>query len=364
MNRLYLLGNGFDLAHNLKTSYTDFILDYLKECFEKANHMVYKDELVEISSTYRVSNWSPPKSPKISDFLFALVDENGRHKHKDELGSYYRPFQLRIKHRFFENLLTSCASYNWVNIENEYFKHVKSIFKECNEFNRTGSINKLKSLNSTMRFLIERLDKYFSSINALIDLDDFHALFHEPLIKEEFVNFPLTKAHLTHPQFSMMLNFNYTSTAEPYRKNGNFILNYIHGRAGDQSNPLIFGFGDEMDNDYSAMELNENKGFLKFMKSFGYFKTSNYYNLLRFIESDSFQIVILGHSCGLSDRTLLNMLFEHSNCISIKIFYYKHTNGNNYRELTEEISKHFRDKVSMRRKIVPFDLSKEMPQLK
>ncbi|MGI4750703.1 MAG: AbiH family protein [Janthinobacterium lividum] len=36
MNRLILIGNGFDLAHGMKTSYNDFILWYLKKCFEEA----------------------------------------------------------------------------------------------------------------------------------------------------------------------------------------------------------------------------------------------------------------------------------------------------------------------------------------
>jgi hypothetical protein len=37
MNRLILIGNGFDLAHGMKTSYNDFILWYLKKCFEEAD---------------------------------------------------------------------------------------------------------------------------------------------------------------------------------------------------------------------------------------------------------------------------------------------------------------------------------------
>lgn len=36
MNRLIIIGNGFDLAHGLKTSYHDFILDFLKENCTKA----------------------------------------------------------------------------------------------------------------------------------------------------------------------------------------------------------------------------------------------------------------------------------------------------------------------------------------
>ena len=76
------------------------------------------------------------------------------------------------------------------------------------------------------------------------------------------------------------------------------------------------------------------------------------------------EVFVLGHSLGLSDRTMLSMIFEHSNCKSIKIFYYEHDKGNNYVELTQEISKHFRNKLEMRRKIVPFDRSEPMPQAK
>ena len=35
MNRLVIIGNGFDLAHKMKTSYKDFILHFLKEGLQK-----------------------------------------------------------------------------------------------------------------------------------------------------------------------------------------------------------------------------------------------------------------------------------------------------------------------------------------
>lgn len=35
-NRIVLIGNGFDKALGLKTSYADFILNYLKEVFIEA----------------------------------------------------------------------------------------------------------------------------------------------------------------------------------------------------------------------------------------------------------------------------------------------------------------------------------------
>ena len=144
----------------------------------------------------------------------------------------------------------------------------------------------------------------------------------------------------------------------------NLNVNYIHGQLDHAGNPIVFGFGDELDADYDKMELEKAKGFFEYIKSFWYFKTNNYHNLIRFIESEDFQVFIIGHSCGLSDRTMLNMIFEHRNCKSIKIYYYDDGKGyNNYTELTQEISRHFKDKAEMRRRIVPFTQSQPMSQM-
>jgi hypothetical protein len=60
---------------------------------------------------------------------------------------------------------------------------------------------------------------------------------------------------------------------------------------------------------------------------------------------------------------MLDQIFEHQNCKSIKIYYYKKVDGSNdYTEKTYEISRHFKDKGMIRKKIVPFDLSQVIPQ--
>ena len=71
----------------------------------------------------------------------------------------------------------------------------------------------------------------------------------------------------------------------------------------------------------------------------------------------------MGHSCGLSDKTLLNSIFQHQNCKSIKVFY--HTYGNwkdNYLDVVQNISRHFNKKTMMREKIVNKDYCEELPQ--
>lgn len=117
-----------------------------------------------------------------------------------------------------------------------------------------------------------------------------------------------------------------------------------------------------MDDDYKLIEKKGNNEYLKNIKSFQYLHTSNYRKLLNWIETDKFQVYIFGHSCGLSDRTLLNTIFENDNCRSIKIFYYKNEKGSNYTDLTHNISRHFNEKSLMRRKIVDKTLCIELPK--
>jgi hypothetical protein len=61
----------------------------------------------------------------------------------------------------------------------------------------------------------------------------------------------------------------------------------------------------------------------------------------------------MGHSCGNSDRTLLNTIFEHDNCVSIKPYYYEQGDGkDNYLDIIHNISRNFTDMKKMRDRVV------------
>ncbi|MDI1305232.1 MAG: AbiH family protein [bacterium] len=163
------------------------------------------------------------------------------------------------------------------------------------------------------------------------------------------------------------LNFNYTKVVEQYFVGFAYQkqINYIHGKLNDSINTVNFGFGDEMDDDYKMIENIDDNEYLRNFKSFQYLQNPNYKNLLDFVESDQkFQVYVMGHSCGLSDRTMLNTIFEHPNCISIKIFYHQKKDGNdNYTEIIQNISRHFNKKKLMREKIVNKTLCQPLPQI-
>jgi hypothetical protein len=89
-----------------------------------------------------------------------------------------------------------------------------------------------------------------------------------------------------------------------------------------------------------------------------YSRTNNYKELLSFINSDVYQVYIMGLSCSTSDRTLLSTLFGHKHCKSIKIFYYnKNNTENDYLDIYMNISRNFINKEKMRELVVSFENS-------
>ena len=99
--------------------------------------------------------------------------------------------------------------------------------------------------------------------------------------------------------------------------------------------------------------LNFNYTKMADLKSIRYLETDNYRRLLSFVDSAPYQIYIMGHSCGNSDRTLLNTLFEHRNCVSIKPYYHLKEDGtDNYIEIIQNISRNFNDMRLMRDRVV------------
>ncbi|WP_188434999.1 AbiH family protein, partial [Chishuiella changwenlii] len=158
----------------------------------------------------------------------------------------------------------------------------------------------------------------------------------------------------------LFLNFNYTDTPNYFinEDKNNVYLN-IHGDlTGNLNSPIIFGFGDELDENYKILEDKNNNSFLKHIKSINYLQNNSYRKLIEFLESEHFQVFIFGHSCGTSDRTLLNTIFEHDNCISIVPFI--RTDRDNYQDTVMNIYRNFTDKRKLRKRVVNRDLCKNL----
>ena len=378
MNRLVIIGNGFDIAHGLKTSYMDFINWYWEK---RLNALLTENSAVSGDCLCKLEIKNTTECPNWFNFFYShsfrdLLTGKWKYPPSDIIGGIKEntnDFSVKCSN-FFETILQSIETRGWVDIENDYYQ----LLKRCSESKDCGYT--VKELNMQLGFLQEKLIEYLGSIgtnrykkelhNAMIEFFDPKDFSTEGK-KKALENMGLEDANLEEiqnnfeeqkklrPERIMLLSFNYTSTAKMY---GNFNLefNYIHGELEHPKN-IIFGYGDELDRHYQdILDRNDNE-LLKNVKSVKYLETRHYHDMLEFLMSAPFQVLIMGHSCGNSDRTLLNTVFEHENCVSIKPFYHKwEGGGDNYLELVQNISRNFTNMKLFRDRVVNKEQCKTM----
>ena len=406
MNRLVLIGNGFDLAHGLPTRYSDFINWYRKEwgarlLYECGRSLRDRFYSFTLSDSINLVNWydvwkyyyykSQPNEPWTEQEVLEIAQRDRN------LCDYYNSSLL------FEKI---CKEINkpWFSIEDIYYAFLKSsddpkLINDDLEFIKEKLIEYLKSLKnpsvnpiikkqilspiSKEEIAIESKSQWDEMIKERLDYPhiEWQKMVEDYMVDREASPYSTTaitrfkdvfEKHILSGNFDivdvesyptyrlpdniMLLNFNYTNTADLYLpQSDRFTVNHIHGSL---SNPesVIFGYGDERDDEYEKLMKKNDNEYLRHIKSFRYLDASNYRRMLAFIESDSFQICIMGHSCGVTDRTLLSTLFEHPNCVSIKPYYHQiDENTDDYRKLVQNIARNFSNPRLMRDRVVRKD---------
>lgn len=414
MKRIILIGNGFDLAHGMKTSYKSFIDDYwsntITEIQNSTSNKPFENDEIRITH-----------SP--STFL-----RGNTFKDLEKAIKEYQT-KLEFKNRFLREITDKSYLNNWVDVENEYYDLLKKSYATVNYKKEEYNVKQLNidfaEIKSKLRIYLRTVEKAFydqfgdeqlrtkdiigHKIYYPFKLKDFSessrtqkAELEYNLIKKDIEDLvekrismedlDETKRRLIqkidtknalnsikkllqsdsafnyfdlNPVQILFLNFNYTLTETIYEKPREFHhftdgkltsteSIHIHGTTHiHDNNDIIFGFGDELDEEYKSIEKLNDNSYLENIKSINYLETDNYKKLLEFINSGNFQIFIFGHSCGISDRTMLNTVFEHDNCASIKLFYHQRSeNGDNFSDIIRNISRNFNDKAKMRDRVV------------
>ena len=412
MNRIIIVGNGFDLAHDLKTRYEDFINWYWEKTWKYLQNyvaIVFDDGLCYIElepNSYAIYNYfrNSILSSEICNYVVSLKKNFNHIKRVD-----VSPLLVRISQ--------SVETKGWVDIEADYY----AMLVECK-----GKKDELERLNKDLAVIQGLLVKYLKEIQKneikeeLVDddikskmlapfrtqdisvkaKDKWHDFLKRRLNDSDLIdNIELYKPfdakervkrvhefknaykdqiefmgvdsiygavlphEMMYPDEILFLNFNYTTTADLYiPEDPHFILNHIHGELAKPEN-VIFGYGDESDDEYKRLQKINDNEYLRHIKTNRYLETPNYRDLLSFIDSAPFQVCIMGHSCGLSDKTLLNTLFEHKNCVSIKPYYYVNEQGkDNYLDIVQNISRNFTNPQLMRDRVVNKTYCSPLPQ--
>lgn len=262
MNTIFIIGNGFDLAHNLNTSYVNFInsIDLSKS----------NNQLLHTLQRNSFTKWSD-----IEYTYFTILN-----KYSDTL--------------FMKDILKSNPYTSTKEFDNE-FEELKTKLENYLQSEQT-KFNKITSY-------INLFEK-FNSLNTLI------------------------------------LDFNYTETVKKYLgQNSRIVHIKIHGELKNDENPIIFGYAA---NKVEASLLsNENDEYLmKNIKKICYMLSDNkkkFENRLNESDYSDINVYILGHSCGISDRLILNEIFKHKKVTSITPLYYK--NNDEYKRIVINIDR-------------------------
>jgi len=169
----------------------------------------------------------------------------------------------------------------------------------------------------------------FGSIKKLNDEFEVIKKYLEAYLLEEFTKLKKMDSYallfkLMNSKNTAILNFNYTDTVKKYLTlDLKSQLIQIHGELNSEKNPIIFGYAanDEESRDLLDKEDNE---YMRNIKKHNYKRTSSENQLIEYLDNTKeIDIHILGHSCGISDKLILNQVLNHKNVNSIRVYYYK-----------------------------------------
>jgi hypothetical protein len=369
-NKLFIIGNGFDLAMGLKSSYNDFMRYYFNQLIANSENSTgsyiplgikykhYEDDLFHAGIGELLD------SPK---FVFTTLVDNKELSFKEFMDkiSKSKSYRLLPKGDFIKDLLNKITKEDWVDVELLYFYHVHK--------NR-GNEDKILQFNEQLAFLKKSLVDYLKSVSSGYEKnDELIGLMNEKMSSELEYDKLKSTNHISKSRAnkSYFLNFNYTkilkdTISDKYFNKNEYEINNIHGSIDSEEidlNKIIFGYGDEDSLEFLDL-LKENKEYLlENIKTHKYLESDNYDSLHRFINgTDLYQVIIIGHSCQLSDKVLLNEIFKNENCFSIKLFHYNHITD--YTKKTMNISRVVEDSRFVRKTIFSFNESNSIPQSK
>ena len=297
VERILVIGNGFDLAHNLPTRYDQFLgfCDTIHGKNDEAS--IYCREIAKL--------------------IYPNV--------------WYDYFHDIIKHRLSE-------SRTWIDFESEIAdqvkqteEYIKGLEKHWKSYAIDSSLHKPSLLSKSMpdgmpneQQIENFISLMYSDLNRITRaLEIYLAVFVQRIPVLNRVQ-DLLPYH-----YDYILSFNYTNTFDTFYSAQRFsdsVICYVHGKADKSHNTsncnLVLGIDEYLDKGQKDKQL----AFLQFKKYFQriYKNTDKrYIQWLEVIPSGRrYEVHFFGHSLDVTDKDILRKLILHSN-VQTKVFYYR-----------------------------------------
>lgn len=355
---LFMIGNGFDLAHGLRTSYMDFFY-----CIQVLSQSLLPEPAPRGSSHFTQREIKQILKNCVSASIIDILK-------LDDLS------QKNVWCSYFERVVNDKQPIKtWIDFEKEIQFLIEKIESDINEhtfietdpiqwFKRTmncyGSFNNYSKDFSTS---IKRIKHKTSAANS-VDCGDLAlsisifcenlALFlYEELLRYIFcfelylssiipdlfssdltlLECPLNALFKNISDKDFLLSFNYTTTAQD-RYNSALPAQYIHGRLRKYSDllkhkndevfqlstPLVIGFhsSNTKTDTNTTPFLYFEKFFQRILRNTG----DDFYKWVNMTTNDYFlQTIVYGHSLDITDEDFIRFVFEKSNII--KVYFHK-----------------------------------------
>lgn len=298
MNRLILVGNGFDRYIGLNTDYPHLLSKVLHYIISELNPLG-ENILMKVNENVKAN--------------IAKSYKNGIYDFFNELSKLRNNNKIEIKSKFLEKLLCELNKNKWCDYETAMFTlddhYYNDDEEKCINFLNRCLISVIKSENNR-KSVIKNYKEKVNEIVSILNLNEITNSIDKTVI----------------------CNFNYTDTfedvAEQIKHEGNIL--YMHGNLKNEE-LCKFGYYFE-DKDRASWRGIPKKSWVN-KDSLTIEK-----NLLNnFVLHDEFELFIIGLSCGESDKKLLrDTILGSKNCHSVKVMKY---DNRSYEDIVNNIIK-------------------------
>lgn len=326
--KILMIGNGFDLAHKLPTSYMDF-LNFIKLINEFSKNDIGEYEwnnlnlFPDLMSIYnklhpfcRLCIENYVKGGKINPIITKFLD-------LINCNIWIELFNKDLK----EN------NQNWIDFESEISNFVQEFEKAFNDITKNHKKPEdymlfLKIFTNEFRTYVNKDElqeykgKMLSDLNRLIDAFEIYLVeCVEKIDIDEFL------PDIKNQNFEYVLSFNYTNTYErlyaAHRRDAvSPEYDYIHGKINNKPNNIVLGISEYLKDE----EKDTNTDYIEFKKYFQriHKKTGcQYKKWLKAIKDSDLEaeLYILGHSLDATDGDIIKELMMFSK-IKTTIYYH------------------------------------------
>ena len=366
---ILVLGNGFDLAHGLPTSYKDFLTFCKKiEALYKYSEIISRDEY----KAKEIDSWKMNESIK-ERFVNSYADrkndkcicEEGIERHVTINSMYdelYEYIQQNTWLEYFWNAPTYVGD-NWIDFETEIAEVVKSLdvarkWMECG-----NSIKDLENGDSVTVTAIWKVSKWNlkDAFKGLPEMDKFieflgHELDKLIRILEIYIDEFIGKIEVEKRSQDVLdinadhvFSFNYSDTHQRlYAVKEKIEYDYVHGKADVNnviaSNNMVLGIEEYLEDS----RKNEDIRFIAFKKFYQRIHKQTGCEYKKWIEKIAkdekkkkswlvdnkdhsrdyrHNLYIFGHSLDVSDRDILREFILHDN-VDTTVFYHERIDEN------------------------------------